>query len=186
MSTIKIVEPTFQPVTLAEAKEHCRIETSDEDSKILRTISAVRAMAEGNLRSTLATSTFECSLDAFPAGEIELINGPVQSILSIKYTDPYEAEQTFPSTDYTLVVDRYQAWAALAYGSSWPETLSSANAVRVRYTAGYAEGACPDEIKEWMLLHIEHLYRNRGAMADRQMMALPYLDYLIAHHRVYS
>lgn len=185
MSTILIYPPSVEPVTLAEAKHDCRVTTSDDDAKIGRLITAVRESIEHDIGVSLAPQTWELRLDAFPAGEIKLLNGPVTAIVSIKYTDPSGAEQTVSPTDYTVVSDSQVDWAAPAYGLSWPDTLDSANAVRVRYTAGYADGECPDAIRQRILTLVVDYYDNPGGLSPKSAQAAQFNDRLLDRYRVY-
>lgn len=187
MSTIKIVEPTFMPVTLEEAKSHCSIDHAYSDGDVAMAIGAALDMVEHEIMRTLATATYELSLDSFPTGEIEIFYPPIQSIVSVKYTDQDQVEQTVAPSDYSLVVDGiYRAWVAPAYGASWPETLCSANAVRVRYIAGYAEGACPMAIKRGLLAITNTLMENKGVMTSRNINMIPHLSRIFDKFRCWN
>jgi uncharacterized phiE125 gp8 family phage protein len=79
----------------------------------------------------------------------------------------------------------------LKAGQNWPTTYQGPNAVRVRYVAGYGTtaAAVPQPIRNWMLLHVAHFYRNRelslpsrsrGEASDGQAMRpLPHADALL-------
>lgn len=185
MPTILITPPTFEPVTLAQVKANCRIDGADEDALIGTLISAAREMAEQITGRSLATQTWERVLDAFPCGEIELYNPPVAAIVSVKYIDLDGVEQTLDSSLYALDSDSSPAWLLPAWGTDWPTARDSANALRVRYTAGYAEGACPQAIQHWLLAMVAHAYRNREAASDKPMQRLPFLDGLLDRYRVF-
>lgn len=109
-------------------------------------------------------SNWEVVLDAFPH-EIELFYPPATDIVSITYTDGAGDTQTMAPADYYLDSDSLPNWVLPVYGTDWPTTLDTANAVRVRYTAGYADAASvPGPIKEAIMLIIGHWMRYQSAV----------------------
>lgn len=66
-----IAAPGAEPVTLAEAKLHARVETAADDTLISAMISAAREEAEHILGRALITQTWEMVLPAF-ADNMEL------------------------------------------------------------------------------------------------------------------
>jgi uncharacterized phiE125 gp8 family phage protein len=164
-----ITQPTVEPVTLAEARLHCRADedngidgntTRYDDAQFLQIISGARAWAERYLQRLLAPRTVEIARDAFPACPMTLPGFPVGSITSVKYIDVNGVETTLTNDKYFL--DDYQNPSSVinAYGTEWPSTLGVANAVKVRYVIGSAD--IEPEIKNGILLMIGHLYFNRG------------------------
>lgn len=164
MTTRLITAPTTEPVTLAEAKLHLRVDIADEDSLISMLISAARKNCEHILGRSLMPQTWEKILNDFPLNDgIELLNPSIISVTSIKYIDALTAnEATLASNQYVLDKDSEPGWVKPATGIVWPATLPVANAVRVRYVAGYADAASvPQDIKAWLLLSIATLYAQR-------------------------
>ena len=182
-----IAAPSVEPITLAEAKIHIRVESdvTGDDDLISALIIAAREHCEAYTIRSLITQTLELALDEFPC-EIELSRHPVQSITSIKYLDSDSVEQTLSSANYTLDDYSFRHWALLAYGESWPSTYASANAVKVRYVAGYGlAGDVPAQIKQAMLLLIGHLYENREASAAINISEIPLsINMLLSPYRV--
>ena len=184
-----ITAPTAEPVTLAEAKLHCRVETSmtADDALINALISAAREQVEHTLGRSLMTQVLERVLDAFPDGGIELGMPPQQAIVSVKYLDTAGGEVTLGSTAYSLDTDSLPGWLLPDADTGWPEAGAIANAVRVRFTAGYASAdAVPDSIKQWILIHVGYWYANREAASDRKLERLPYVDCLLDRWRIWS
>ena len=174
MTTRLITEPTSEPVTLAEAKLHLRVDTIDDDARITELITSARQQAELILKRSLLPQTWEKTLDAFPSSDIELLYPSVIAIESIKYQDLNNNQITLSAANYYLDKDSEPAWAILAYGYTWPATLGVANAVRVRYSAGYANtAAVPASIKQWIKLAVEKLYDTcKDDVPDGFAMAL--------------
>lgn len=183
-----ITAPSVEPVTLAEAKLQCKVDAdlTADDALIDGLIAAVREQAEHEIGGALVTQTWERTLDAFPVagGAIELGMPPVQSITSVKYLDAAGAEQTLVNTAYTLDAVAAPGWVLPAAGTDWPATGDYANAVRVRFVAGYgAAAAVPAAVKAWMLLHIAEWYANREAGSDKAREPLPHAARLLDRAR---
>lgn len=164
MTTRLITAPTTEPVTLAEAKLDLRIDTADEDIAIISFITAAREQCEHILGRSIMPQTWEKVLDDFPSdnGAIELLNPQIISITSIKYIDADTlSEVVMASNQYSLDKDSEPGWVMPAYYILWPRTLDTANAVRVRYVAGYADAASvPASIKNWILLAVREMHDN--------------------------
>lgn len=185
-----ITGPTAEPVTLAEAKLHLKVEVADDDTLITSMIAAARGDAEHRLGRSLITQTWEQVLDAFDDA-IKLPNPPILSIVSIKYIDQDGAEQTLSSGAYTLDLDNEPGFVEPVYGTEWPATRVQTNAVRVRYTAGYGTtgASVPAQIKAWILLRVGALYENReGVQIGQAMQAAPrdFADGLLDRYKVYA
>ena len=107
-----------EPVSLAEVKQHLRVDIDDDDALILGLIATARQMAETLTCRQLLTSTWDLLLDAFPGpslmgvpagvpyslpGHAILIpKGPVQQVDSITYLDMNFDLITMPPTDYVV------------------------------------------------------------------------------------
>jgi uncharacterized phiE125 gp8 family phage protein len=189
--TLKLITaPATEPVTLAEAKAQCRVDASDEDALITALIAAARQEAEHALGRALITQTWERVIDAFPEAEIELGMPPVASIVSVSYVDTAGNTQSLSAAAYLLDGDREPGWLLPAAGYTWPSTLDTANAVRVRFTAGYGNAAAvPQAIKTWLLMRIATLYKFReSSVLGVSVTEVPgrYTDRLLDPYRVWA
>jgi uncharacterized phiE125 gp8 family phage protein len=191
--TLKLITaPAAEPVTLEQAKLHLRVDHSSDDTLITALITAAREGAEHITGRSLITQTWERVLDAFPAVEIELGRPPVASIVSVTYIDGAGTEQTLDAADYTLDSTTPPGWLLpSATLDVWPITDDVANAVRVRFTAGYgADGtAVPSGITAWMLLRIGTLYKMREEIVAGVSVAdLPggYAERLLDPYRIWG
>lgn len=159
----KVITPAAsEPVSLAEARLQCKVDSDDtsHDDLLEGLITAAREYAEHYTGRALASVTLEAALNEFPScdGEIALPMPPVTSIASIKYTDPSGSEQTVSSGDYALSTYGDSRTVTLNYGNSWPSTQDVPDSVRVRFVAGYGleDGPpLPKAVKAAMLLHVE-------------------------------
>ena len=179
MGLIVTTPPTVWPVLLAEAKQHLRVSASDEDAQIGVLIKSAVRHIENTLGRTLAVQSYRLTLDAF-ADAIELPRGPVASVESVKYIDVNGAEQTIPTSVYTVDVVSRKQWVVLNAGETWPETLDAINVVTVDYTAGDT----PEDLFHAVLFLIGHFYLNREAATERGGQELPLaVDSLLLPYR---
>lgn len=189
MSLDLITGPATEPVSLAEIKQHCRVDAdlAADDALLGALISAARERCEHELGSVLITQTWERVLDAFPAsGDILLGKPPVQSIASIKYLDTSGVERTFGAGNYLLSAGN-GGWAILANGAAWPDTADTADAVRVRFVAGHQNAAAvPESIKLWIRLHVGEWYATREAASDKPRTLLEYAAGLLDRYREWA
>ncbi len=157
--------PAVEPITLAEAKLHLRVDLDDDDDLITSLIVAARQVCEGRLRRALVTQVWDLTLCGFPeCGPIRVPLPPLVSVGSVKYRDGAGVQQTLSGSVYVVAAGTPGA-IHLADGQSWPTTQEHPEAVTVRFTAGYgAAAAVPDCIKAAMKLLIGHWYENREAV----------------------
>lgn len=186
---LKLITPaTDLAVSLAEAKLHLRVETTDEDALITALIMAAAELAEQKTGRALMPQTWELTLDAFPDA-FQLTRLPVASITSIKYWDTAGSQQTLGTGLYTLdnTDDYGPAYVVPVYGGSWPDTRGQINAVAVRYVAGYATAAAvPASIKAWIKLQVSAMYENRELEGSVQTYALGFADCLLDRYKIWS
>ena len=173
-----------EPISVAEAKLHLRVDHSTEDTLISALITAAREECEHLLERALAPQTLELSIDEFPDDGIKLLRPPVSSITSIIYVDGDGDEQTMDALTYYLDNSQEPCWVIPVYGGSWPSTRAEANAVRVTYVAGYA--TCPEAIRAWMLLRVGTLYRHREADSDKPATMSSFVNGLVDRYRVWG
>lgn len=162
-------DPASEPVSLGEAKNHLRVDISDDDDLITALITAAREYVEEASRRALITQTWRLSLPQFPAAvEIELPRPPLQSVTSVTYTDSDGSSSTFASSKYSVDTDSEPGRVRLVYGEDWPsDTLAETNPVQITYVAGYGDGSSdvPQRWRQAILLTVGHWYENREAVA---------------------
>lgn len=177
-----ITPPAEEPVSLAEARLHCRVDIDDDDDLIARLIQAAREVCESRSNRAFVTQTWEVSLPGFVrrdpspgftwetallypgGGAINLPRSPLQSVTSVTYVDFAGNPQTVSALTYQVSgVGTVSGGAVQAlYGLSWPAARYQPESVRVRYVAGYgAAGAVPAAAKQAILLLVGHWYANR-------------------------
>lgn len=157
--------PTFDPLTLDEAKVQCRQFGNDFDGEIKALIRAAWEKLEYDTGLTLCTSTFVEKFDAWPDEYFELRTRPVQSITSITYLDTSGNSQTWDASNYALDVYQVTPVIRFAYQATFPATRAIAGAITVTEVAGYAAAASvPYIAKQAMLLNIRHWFDNKSSV----------------------
>lgn len=199
-----LIPPAAEPVSLAEAKLHLRVDFSDDDALITALIAAARQAAETITGRQLVTARWRLVLDAFPgpslmgvpAGRPFTLPGhailipkvPVRAIVSIDYLDMGGQQQTMPAAHYAADLACEPARVTPVFGQIWPITLPQIAAVSVTFDAGYGTAAdVPQGIKRWILLRVGSLYQNReemAALARGSLEPLPFIDGLLDPYRM--
>ena len=163
------VVPADEPVTVAEAKEHCRVDVTTDDATIQGFIETAREVVEVAMRQALVTQTWDLYLDSFPGTDyLELPLPPLQSVTYVKYTTKAGVLTTFDSASY--MVDTYSQPGRIRLKDtySWPsDELQIVNGVNVRFVCGYGAtaGDVPQRYRLAIMLLAAHWYENREAIA---------------------
>lgn len=155
--------PSTEPVSLKEAKNHCRVDDdiTNDDSLIRSMIVAARQAAETFTRRQLISATYELRFDGFPF-QINPPRPPLISVTSIKYQDTDDQEQTVDAGDYQVDIHSTVGRIRPKQDKSWPATYTEMNAVTIEYVAGYgARDDVPEQIIAAILLIVGHLYEHR-------------------------
>ena len=188
MSLQLVTPPAGEPVSLAEAKLHLRVDVDDDDSLIGSLIAAARQSAETLTGRQMITARWKLVLDAFPCHAIFLAKCPVQSVVNIQYLDMNGMSQTLPLVDYVVDTSCEPARITPVFGKTWPPTLPQIGAVTITFDAGYgAASAVPEGIKSWIKLRVGSLYAHREEMSilmRGRIDPLPFVDGLLDPYRV--
>jgi uncharacterized phiE125 gp8 family phage protein len=143
-------------------KDFLRVDHDAEDAGISAMIGAAVNLLDGRhgiLGRCLEAQTWDLTLDSFPAAEILLPLGPVASVTSVKFTDPEGSEGTVGSGSFELDNGpTFEGWVVPVAGFSWPATMDTINAVRVRFVAGIG---APEAVKQAILAMVATRYDDR-------------------------
>jgi uncharacterized phiE125 gp8 family phage protein len=159
--------PVVEPITLSEAKAHCRVDTSADDTLITGLIKAARELCEDYLDRALVSQQFTMRLDSFPA-EVELPRPPMATAgtttaVTVTYTISDGSTATLSANEYRVDRDATPGVIRTLYNGSWPSHLLDTNSVAVTWWAGYGNAdAVPQRVKNAMLMTVLELYEKRG------------------------
>jgi uncharacterized phiE125 gp8 family phage protein len=189
MGLTLIAAPSVEPVTLDEAKLHCRVYGTDDDTLITALIVSARQQAEARTARVLVTQQWRLDLECFPADGIDIPLPPLVSVQSITYLDGDGVRQTLVASEYEVITNETPGAVLPAYGKSWPSCRVTPGSVQVSFTAGYgAAAAVPQAIKQWILLSIGTWYENRESaiVGAGGVTVMPYTEALLDPYRVIS
>ena len=164
-------------MSLSEAKQHLRVEISDDDALISALILAAADAAEAETKLAICEQDFEMRAAGFPCGD-EPIALPVPPLLwvnSIAYTDTNGDPQTLDVAGADFITspgsEREPGSIRPKWGDYWPVALYAQDSVIINFTAGFPSSASPAgadgvpaAIKQAVLLLVGHLYENREAV----------------------
>lgn len=193
MNPTRTVAPSIEPITLAEAKLHLRVDQNAEDALISTLIVAARETAEKRLNRTLIDSTWALTLNGF-SGAFELPFGPVQDVTGISYKDTAGATQSLSLSSFEVDRTSEPTWLVKAAGVTLPETYDGLGTVTVTYTAGYGAAATdvPAAIRQWLLVAVAELYQQgrtlstmSTAAAAKYAVPVGFVEHLLDPYVVY-
>lgn len=161
MTSILIAGPGEEPVSLAEAKAWCRIDSNDEDDLVSALIAAARLQVESETRCALVTQSWRLTLDC-PRGRLVVLPiAPVSDVTSVTADDA--------DLDVSLQGD-----AVLLPGEGYQRLV-------IDYTAGYGAAAdVPADLRQAVLALVGYWYENRDLAAAATPAGL---DRLLAGYR---
>jgi uncharacterized phiE125 gp8 family phage protein len=163
MSDLIITPPSAWPVTVALARAHTYIGEGADELIVQHYIEAATDFAENILGQKLMPQVCERNLDSFPTcGDLRLGFTPVREIVQVRYLAPNGDSVIMPADSYVLDNKKSHAPHYLLPVGAWPSTMASANAVEIRYGAGYANAErIPTATRTAILLYVAEAYKNR-------------------------
>jgi uncharacterized phiE125 gp8 family phage protein len=171
----RLFGPEVEPITVAEAKAHCRVDAdlTAEDDLFAGWITAARELAEDYTKRTFCESVWELWLDDFPRFSDDLrvvlpMGAPFVAVESVSYLSTNGDRVELAG--YEVLPDEPPAIRPSPW-TVWPVVSCAAGAVRVRYRAGYVgEGspagaeAVPQRVKQALRMLVGHWYANRESV----------------------
>lgn len=185
MTLVRTVEPSAEPVTLAEMKAHLRVQHSSEDALLEGLIRAARQDVERATGLALIDQAWRLVADGVSReGGLSIPLHPVREILSITvYGSEGEASLVDAGSYQADLVSR----PARLYFDPKPERLKAMNGIEVDFTAGFGEAGTdvPDPLRLAIKLLAGHWYEFRGAYGpgDQPVSYPGGYDRLISHYR---
>ena len=163
MAVVLTAAPAAEPIALADAKAHLRIDAGDEDARLTALITAARMFIERTLGLALVTQSWSYFLDFWPrAGCITPPILPVQLVGTVKVHDGAGGSVTLDAASYAA--DVVSEPARLVLKGAVPATQArELNAFEVDFTAGYGDEAddVPGPIRHALKLLVAHWFERR-------------------------
>jgi uncharacterized phiE125 gp8 family phage protein len=176
-----VTQPVVEPVSLAEAKAHCRIDSDADDLYIVSLITAAREWVETYMDEALIHQQLVMRLDGFPA-EIELPRPPMATsgtatAVSVTFTsDESGATAALSSSSFRVDRDTKPGIIRNTYGGAWPGHLTDYNSITVTWWAGRGESgsSVPQGVRNAILMLVGHFYERRVAAEAGSLNDIPY------------
>lgn len=190
-----VTPPASEPITLAEAKAHMRIDGTDDDTYIDVLITAARVLAEDYTKRSFINTTWKMFLDKWPcsggydryqggyyeapvtevykAVSVIVPKGQLQSVTHIKTYDDADTATTYSADNY--YVGAYgnggSGEITIRNGASFPDPTRVRDGIEIQFVAGYGSlaSALPVPIKQAILNQVTGLYENRGDCQDGKL-----------------
>lgn len=180
------VSPNDIPVTVALARQQCRVPDESEDDYLRLLIDAAVNYVQTSGRLILCPQTIRVQWPGFPCGDgfLELPLGPARGTVTLEYV----AADALNSRSWTSMCG-FQTWAdtipprlAPAVDTDWPETMPLAvPSVRATYAAGFASAtAIPASLRQAVLMLVRTNYESPDGFNKNGAMRIPpVIDQLI-------
>ncbi|MGY3331318.1 putative phiE125 gp8 family phage protein [Mesorhizobium sp. USDA 4775] len=180
---------------LRQVCDHLRVEFGGslptDKAYILSCIGAAVSRLDGKhgrLGRCLLTQEWTLYLDSFPTC-IELPLPPLQEVIHVKYLDNDGVLQTLDPSAYRVSgAGSWRPEIAPAYGEKWPHARYIADAVQVRFRAGYGadEESVPPPILQAIKVTAAQYYVERQPVTFTTPHEIPLLACdLIAPFKIY-
>lgn len=194
------VAPEAEPITLAEAKAHLRVDFSDDDTLIQTLIGTAREYVEKLANRALVERTSTAKIMSF-ADVIRLPFRPITALVSIKYynidspsvlTTLFDSASPGTPSDVFMLDTDYGALVRND-GQVYPAHAIRTDAVQIQFTHGLAPDTTqspisysanvPAPLRHAMLLFLGDLYENREISTPLTMQELPAFERIIKMYR---
>lgn len=177
MALVMTAAPAALPISLAEAKAHLRIDTSDEDQLLASLIIAARMFVERTLGLALVTESWSLYLDDWPrsdasrSGSIALPIAPVQAVTAVRVYGPDDTPTDVDSESYSVDVLSEPARLVLSTSAVQMAQARALNAFEIAFTAGYGDAAddVPEPIRHALKLLVAHWFEHREPVVLGQL-----------------
>ena len=187
--------PSVEPLSLAEAKAHLRLEPSDDDDLVTALIQSARESCERFTGRALVERQLTLFLDAWPTAEtsyeegwregplieavqrwIELPRPPLQAVEAVTIYDEADVGTSWAATNYFVDTASDPGRLVARSGVALPSPSRVANGIEIAYRAGYAADESgsprdyrtniPQALRDGMKRLIAQLYEERGESAE--------------------
>jgi uncharacterized phiE125 gp8 family phage protein len=158
--TIKLVQaPATEPVSVAEAKAHLRVDHAQEDGLIAAMITAVRQSIETHCGLALISQRVADHQRTDGAKPLDLQRWPFVSMLTVKVTPLAGATETLALQDYAI--EPGPRPARVVWRKPW--LIAPGAVVECTYDCGFGPSAAdvPSTIRQTILEGVAMSYADR-------------------------
>lgn len=162
MALILLTGPAEEPVTLADARAHLRLDGTEENALVEALIAAARAALEAETRRAFVTQSWRLTLDDWPEGTVQLPLAPVSEVTAVSIADAEGALLPLDAEIYETALAGDTPRLAARRGQVWPMPATRLAGIAIDFTAGYgAAGDVPPPLRQALLLLVAHWFEHR-------------------------
>jgi uncharacterized phiE125 gp8 family phage protein len=183
MTLTLIAGPAAEPVSLAEARAHLKLDATDEDALLGALVTAARTLLEAETRRAFMTQSWRLTLDEWPAGALALPLAPVAGVTAVKVAALSGAMIEMDPGFYEVDAKGEPPRIAAKRGQAWPMPATRLAGISVDFEAGYGTAAdVPMPLRQAVLLLASHWFENREPVGDGVELPLT-VSALVARYR---
>ncbi len=166
MALVMTSGPALEPVTVAEAKAHLRIDHSAEDILISSLILTSRLHIETALGIALIAQGWRYLRDRWPASAA--VGLPLRPLIAVDEIRVHRADGSptvVPASEYVVDAARAEP-RVVRHGASWPVPGRATHGIAIDFTAGFGAAAAdvPQPIRQALLMLTAHWYEHRSTI----------------------
>ena len=172
-------QPSFEPITLAQASEHLRVDSTDDITYLEDLIPVAREFVDSITGRASISTGYKLIAESWDSlmqvsGRILLYRTPLVSVASVKYYAPDATTQTtLATTEYRAITGSEPGMIHL-HGTT-PDIDDRPDAIEILFTAGHESMSDVAAIQRHLIkMVIGHLYENRLPVAFSSCNEIPY------------
>jgi len=187
-----VTPASSEPITLAQATEHLRVDSTDDIALVESLIPVGREIVEGitgrvALESEwrLIARTWADLCPDSPYTSAFLHRTPLVSVESVKYyAEGADTLTTMSAADYAVITASEPGM--IHFKETLPSVEDRPDAIQIEFTAGHtAVEDAPAVLKHAMKMLVAHFYETRTPIAFASSSEIPYtLQFLLNNQRV--
>jgi len=175
--------PESYPVSLADVKEHLKVEHSDEDDLITSYIATATSICEVRTGRAFVEQTWKYHLSEFPDSKLYLPKPPLMSVTHIKYYDAENSQQTWSADNYHVVTGtKGQGWIEPISTTTYPTTYTRPDSIEIQFVCGYETQ--PPQAEHLIKLIVGGFYEEREGQSYNTIKDNPAVERLANQLRV--
>jgi uncharacterized phiE125 gp8 family phage protein len=159
--TLKLYENSISSIiSVYEVQKYLRLDDSDSEYNLLASfIKSASEAAEKQIGISIISKKWQFICNSINENELELLNGPINTIESVKVKDYNDVVTTYDSNSYFLKSDR----KTICF-----KKIPSGKEIEIIYQAGISSSAenVPEIIKHALLSHIKAMYERKDNQAE--------------------
>lgn len=190
-----VTAPATEPITYAQAAEHLRVDSTDDQDYIEALIPVAREFVDSVTGRSSIQAEWLLTADSWESlspdkwhcnPSIPLFRSPLVSVESVSYyaTDAETLTVMVLDTDYRVITNGEPGMIQLI--DTIPSVDDRPDAIQIAFTAGYATAAdTPAILKHAIKMMVAHFYEQRVPVAFASSSQIPFtLSALIENQKI--